>query len=86
MDVMSLKFDFYYIINIFSFVLQGDDTCDLFIYDEDIGQTKDVYDVGNEDESKMNDFEVVDLLKELYGVSKKKNKKLQKKLNSKTFI
>lgn len=53
--------------------------------DEDIGQGKDVYDVVNEDGSKMKELKVVEVMKKLYESSKKKNKKLQKKLNSEAF-
>lgn len=42
----------------------------------------DVYDDANEDRSKRDDLEAMDLLMELVDISKNKNTKLQKKLNS----
>lgn len=65
--------------------LQGDDTCNLFIWDENIKQGKNVYEFINEDGRKIKELDVVKILKKLSESSKKKNKKLQKKLNSQAF-
>lgn len=54
----------------------GDDTFDLFIWDEDFFEAKDVNGVWNVNGNKLKDLEDVKLLRELYEASKKKNNKL----------
>ncbi|XP_058735633.1 uncharacterized protein LOC131607640 [Vicia villosa] len=60
---------------------QSGDTCDLFIWDEDMVED---YGVGVEsvDVNKLKELETVELMREMYQASKKKNMKLQAKLKS----
>lgn len=63
---------------------QSEDTCDLFIWDEDL-VVKVVNGIEEVDVNKLKDLEIVELLRELYEGLKKKNMKLHSKLKSEAY-
>ncbi|CAL5197604.1 unnamed protein product [Lathyrus oleraceus] len=61
------------------------ETCNLVILNEDLEEGKDVEEAVNEDGKKTKDLEAVEIWKEFYETSNKKNKKLEKNLKSEEF-
>src|SRR3954462_10501928 len=61
---------------------QGDETCNLFIWDDDIAQRTGVHEMSDH-ESKMKEVSIsLETMRELYEISQKKNKKLKVKIKS----
>lgn len=63
---------------------QSEETCDLFIWDEDL-VTEDLTVVEEVENYRMKELETVELLRELYEGSKKKNMKMQDKLRAEAW-
>ncbi|CAK8541446.1 unnamed protein product [Lathyrus sativus] len=63
---------------------KSEETCDLFIWDEDL-VGEDVNGVEHVENYKQKELETIELLRELYEGSKKKNMKLQEKSRSEAW-